>query len=39
MNNRHSTFLSGGKPYAFYDVRSALGAECYARLPYGFRPK
>jgi aconitate hydratase len=34
MNNTQSTFLSGGKTYAFHDVRAALGEESYARLPY-----
>src|SRR6516162_2393865 len=34
MNNSQSTFLSGGKTYAFHDLRAALGDQCYARLPY-----
>ncbi len=34
MNETHSRFSSGGKTYAFHDVRAALGADAYARLPY-----
>ena len=34
MNNTQATFLSGGKTYAFHDVRAALGDQSYARLPY-----
>jgi aconitate hydratase len=34
MNNSQSTFLSGGKAYAFHDVRAALGDQSYGRLPY-----
>ena len=34
MNETHSGFLSGGKTYAFHDVRAALGADAHARLPY-----
>jgi aconitate hydratase len=29
-----ATFKSAGKTYAFHDVRRAIGAEAYARLPY-----
>src|SRR4051812_10969804 len=31
---KHSTFQSAGKTYAFHDVRQALGAQAFARLPY-----
>jgi aconitate hydratase len=34
MKQTQSTFLSGGKTYAFHDLRAALGDQCYARLPY-----
>jgi aconitate hydratase len=34
MNETHSSFSSGGKTYVFHDVRAALGADAYARLPY-----
>ena len=37
MNETHSSFSSGGKTYAFHDVRAALGAEAHARLPYAAR--
>ena len=34
MNETQSSFSAGGNTYAFHDVRAALGAEAYARLPY-----
>src|ERR1700682_6212514 len=29
-----ATFKAAGKSYAFHDVRRAIGAEAYRRLPY-----
>jgi aconitate hydratase len=37
MNGTHSSFSSGGKTYAFHDVRAVLGADALARLPYAAR--
>src|SRR5947209_1847323 len=34
MNQTQSSFSCGGATYAFHDVRTALGAEAHARLPY-----
>ena len=34
MNQTQSCFSAGGQTYAFHDVRAALGAAAYARLPY-----
>jgi aconitate hydratase len=30
----HSNFSAGGTTYVFHDVRAAIGADAYARLPY-----
>src|SRR5438067_3990973 len=35
--NTLSTFSALGKTYAFHDVRHALGADIYRRLPYAAR--
>ena len=34
MNETYSRFSAGGATYVFHDVRRALGAEAYTRLPY-----
>ena len=34
MNEAHSHFSAGGQTYAFHDVRTTIGADSYARLPY-----
>ena len=34
MDDTRSRFSAGGKTYVFHDVRSALGADTHARLPY-----
>ena len=34
MNETHSSFSASGRAYVFHDVRSALGADAHARLPY-----
>jgi len=34
MNQALSCFSTGGSAHAFHDVRAALGAETYDRLPY-----
>jgi aconitate hydratase len=34
MMNAFSTFTAVGKTYSFHDVRAALGADVYRRMPY-----
>jgi aconitate hydratase len=34
MTETHSRFSAGGQTYVFHDVRAAIGAAAYARLPY-----
>src|SRR4029077_2773059 len=34
MTDTQSRFVAAGITYAFHDVRAALGADAYARLPY-----